>query len=121
MKQRTVVPIWCFGVLFLSAGCYSSSQLPRDSIVPGADYDICEVTTVAGDTLALKAVSGRSGAIKDSIIIGVGENGKVVRMPLSRVQSVKIINFDAGEMMLAVLGVSAGVLLVTFWIFSRGG
>ena len=121
MKQRTALTICCFGVAMLLAGCYSTSQLSRDQIVPGTDYDICEVITVTGDTVALKEVSGRSGIIKDSIIVGVREDGKVVRIPLSRAQSVQSIYFNVGELVLAVLGITAGVVLVMSWVFVRGG
>jgi hypothetical protein len=121
MIQRTVV-ILCslVGSLFWM-GCFSTSQVSHDQIERGTDYDICGIVTTAGDSITLKEVSGRSGIIKDSAIVGICEDGRVARILLSQVQSVQVSYFDVGKMVLSVLGISAGVLLVLFWVFLRGG
>jgi hypothetical protein len=102
-------------------GCFSTSQVSHDQIERGTDYDICGIVTTAGDSITLKEVSGRSGIIKDSTIVGICEDGRVARIPLSQVQSVQVSYFDVGKMVLAVLGISAGVVVVMFWVFLRGG
>jgi hypothetical protein len=102
-------------------GCYNTSQLSHDQIERGTDYDICRVVTTAGDSITLKEVSGRSGIIRDSTIVGVCEDGRVTRIPLSQVQSVQVTYFDGGKTVLTVLGISAGVVLVMFLAFLSGG
>ena len=112
MMPRTASTLCCFGVTLLSAGCFSTAAVSRDQIEHGADYDICEVVTTAGDSVMLKEVSGRSGIVSDSTVVGVCEDGKVVRIPLSQIQSVRVVYADVGETVLALLGITAGVLVI---------
>ena len=91
-----------------------TSQLTRDQMLPGTDYDICSVITTAGDSVALKEISGRSGMIKDSTIVGLTDTGKLVKIQLSRVQSVRVNEFAMGETILLAfggLGVASGILV----------
>jgi hypothetical protein len=121
LKQRTAVTLCSLVVSLFWMGCYNTSQLSHDQIERGTDYDICRVVTTAGDSITLKEVSGRSGIIRDSTIVGVCEDGRVTRIPLSQVQSVQVTYFDGGKTVLTVLGISAGVVLVMFLAFLSGG
>jgi hypothetical protein len=83
-------------------------------MLPGTDYDICSVITTAGDSVALKEISGRSGMIKDSTIVGLTDTGKLVKIQLSRVQSVRVNEFAMGETILLAFGglvVASGILV----------
>ena len=101
-------------VLFLSvrfAACYSTDRLPRSDLIPGTEYNIVEVVNTNGDRLVMKDGSGRIGAPKDSCVVGVLEDGKLVRIPLSEVQSVQVSSTNTTVIVLTILGVALAALL----------
>jgi hypothetical protein len=106
--KTTALVFFCLGVLVLWSGCYSTSHVSRDQIEKAADYDICGVVTTGGDSIALKEVSGTSGSIRDSTIVGIGEDGKVVRIPLSKVRSIQVTHAEAVDTVFAVIGITVG-------------
>jgi hypothetical protein len=99
-------------VAALWTGCSGTELLPRSEIVPGTDYDICEVITTGGEHVVLNEVYGRSGTIKDSTIVGLREDGKVVTIPLSEIQSVQVTYFDTAKTLISILGITIGALFV---------
>ena len=116
MVRGPILTLFCLGVSLLCVGCYNTSQLTRDQMLPGTDYDISSVITTAGDSVALKEISGRSGMIKDSTIVGLTDTNKLVKIQLSHVQSVRVTEFSMGETVLVAFGGLVVAFGISIWM-----
>jgi hypothetical protein len=121
MHSRTVVAFFAFSLSF--SGCYSAHELTRDKVVPGEQYDIVTVTTVSGEHYVLKQLSGGDrGVLQDSTVVGVAEEGKPVRIPLSQVRSIQVSRYNPGTTSLVLLlGVPVGLFALAGIAVAIGG
>jgi hypothetical protein len=117
---KSIVWICIFSTLF--TGCYSAKQLSRDEIVPGDEYDIREVVTTTGEHFVMEEVAGSGGMLKDSTIIAVVEKGKATRIPLSKVRSVQVSEFNGAETaFFIIIGVPIGLFAMAGLAVAAGG
>ena len=116
MKSYSVFLIGLLCVSLCFSGCYSSHNLSRSDIVASNDEDIVEVTTTKGEHVILKEVNGRSGIVRDSVIIGLRDDSKLAQIPLSTVDSVKVSSYNAGVTIIATIGIVVGFFGLFVWI-----
>jgi hypothetical protein len=100
-------------VALLYSGCYSTDTISRNEITLDEEYDIVGVTTTAGYHYALKDGSGRIGPPKDSCIVGILEDGRVVTVPLTQVQSVKVSSLNTTIIIISILVVALAAIGVS--------
>jgi hypothetical protein len=110
MFTRANVVVRCIFLTMLLVGCYNSEQLSREDLLRGTNYDICEVVTRDGEHIMLKQVAGSNSMINDSTLVLLREDGKVLKLPVSQVESVKVTYVDTLRTVFLILGITAGVI-----------
>ena len=115
MITKTIawITLACF-VATLS-GCYTTEQIPRDQIPTKEKVVITEAVTYKGEHYKFKYDVGGVG--RDSMLVGTLEDGRMVGIPLSEIQSVYIRTTDVPLTILAVIGTMAFVAGVAALIF----
>jgi hypothetical protein len=112
MPTRTAASLCALSLSLIFGGCYTTVELSRDQIVPGEEYDILEVTTTSGEHYVLRQLSGGDrGIIRDSTVVGVPDEGRVVEVPLSQVRSIQVSRYNPGNTSIFILiAVPVGLL-----------
>lgn len=100
-----------FFVVYLH-GCYSNQVIPRDELLQHPEYQITSVVTEQGEVIEFDIEAG-GASITNNEVAGVVKDGQSKHIPLSQVKMIYVRKIDPANTVLAVIGVSAFLAVVT--------
>lgn len=101
-KLITCYTLACFITMII--GCTSQQDISRE-VLPAEEKKISEVVTTEGNVFSFKGdMNDNYARVEDTTIVGTLDNGKVIRIPMSKVARIRVMRFDVGKAFLWTVG-----------------
>lgn len=103
IKSVACITLLCF--ISTLWGCYNKEQVSKPEGPQTQEYDIVELVMRDGSLVTFMEVGGKGGEIRDSLVVGVVEGNRPVKIPLSNVQRIYVQKLDVARTIFAIIGI----------------